>query len=179
MDEQIESADIAALKKEIAELKEKKAPANWFENVGKLLATLIAVATIIIGFVQYRTTTENEFRKTFWSKQFELYDKACTAAATIAKADDIEQVKEERKLFWQLYWGSLSMVEHKEVKIAMVNYGEQLKQCESKTTHPSTLLLLSYELARACRLSLAQTWNPADLKDIDVQEKKPASTPTN
>jgi len=66
--------------------------------------------------------------------------------------------------------GERPIVEHPNVKDAMVQYGKQLKPVEAGSAKPWSLKPLSYSLARACRKSLAETWNPADLKDL-VGEK--------
>lgn len=162
--------EIEQLKAQIQELKKRTEKQTSFENRLKLVTAMVAVITIIVGVGQYIYSTRTDFRKIFWKEQYVLYGQACSAAAKIAMAGSINEVPRAHAKFWNLYWGELSIVEHPNVKDAMVQYGEQLKLVEAGSAKPWSLKQLSYHLARACRKSLAETWNPADLKDL-VGEK--------
>jgi len=159
-------ADLERLEKEVAELKRSGRRQSALDNTVRVLAALGAVVAFGVGIYQYVATNQNEFRKAFWTEQYALYQPACDNAAAIAMAERIDEVKKERGEFWKLYWGKMSMLEHQEVKLAMINYGRQLSLVEKGTAKPASLRLLSYELARACRESLRRTWNPADLGDL-------------
>lgn len=117
--------------------------------------------------------TEQEFRKRFWEERLTLYRRASKLAATIATAGSLDMVRQERSEFWQLYWGELAIIEDKEVLSAMVAYGEELQRREgiqhdpkgpSPASNIRDLSQLSYQLARACRNSLAKTWEPVKLE---------------
>lgn len=159
--------EIEQLKSELQNLKKVSARQASLETVLKFVGSMIALATVAIGAFQYLSTRQNEFRKTFWAEQLGMYRKVCSAAAAIAIASNIDSVKTERKVFWNLYWGELSIIEHPEVKDAMAEYGTQLNLVEAYRAAPASLKLLSFDLARACRLSLAKTWNPVDIGDLD------------
>ena len=58
------------------------------------------------------------------------------------------------------------MIEDQAVFDAMVNYGEDLSNQEELGHTPSRLKRLSYFLARACRNSLKETWEPVILDNI-------------
>jgi hypothetical protein len=165
---------IDQLDAEVTALKKRQEQQTRLENQVKLLTALVAVGTFAWAILQYGCTSRNEFRKTFWEHQFTLYQQATSAAATIATARDIHQVEAERKTFWRLYYGELSIIEHPQVKDAMIAFGKQLKEVEARDGDLSSLKQLSYKLARECRLSLGKTWNPVDIGDIsedtDIQE---------
>jgi hypothetical protein len=140
-------------------------------------ATLVlAIATALIGIWQYGSTKRSEFRKRFWEEQLQIYKRTCAAAATIATAEAIAKVEQERRAFWQLYWGELSILESKAVKTAMERFGNQLLIVEAGKADPRTLEDLSYELARACRMSLKKTWEPVRVDDLPESTAQAASS---
>jgi hypothetical protein len=126
----------------------------------------VGILTAIFAIVQYGLTKRSEFRKRFWEEQLEIYKRTCIAASAIATADAAESVPEERKTFWRLYWGELSILESKRVKMAMEAFGTQLQLVETGRAGPNSLVQLSYQLARACRASLETTWAPVRIDDL-------------
>lgn len=131
---------------------------------------IVGIVTAIVAIVQYGHTKRSEFRKRFWEEQLEIYKRTCVAAAGIATASSIALVKRECEEFWRLYWGELSILESKDVKDAMVNFGNQLHLVEAEQAHPKSLEGLSYQLARACRISLERTWAPVDIDDLPLRK---------
>jgi hypothetical protein len=132
-----------------------------------MLTALGAAVAFCAGLLQYISTNNSEFRKAVWKEQYALYQEASSSAAAIAVANKLDDVQEDRAKYWKLYWGRLSILEHPEVKQAMIAYGAQLREVEAGKAPPKTLEQLSYRLARACRESLRKTWNPADLGDVN------------
>ncbi len=100
------------------------------EKILKIVAPTIAVLTLAWGVLQYRSTTNNEFRKRFWEEQFKLYQAITNEAAAIASANRPQDVEKERKRFWILYWGKVPMIEHPEVKEALEEFAKTLKKIE-------------------------------------------------
>ena len=129
----------------------------------------VTFATLVFGIYQYHSTKREEFRQAFWQKQYETYKEVTEIAAAIAIADDLDAVKEERERFWQLYWGSMAIIENRNVFDAMVEFGEDLRDQTVRGHSSSGLLQLSYNLARACRESLKSTWEPVQIDDIPAQ----------
>jgi hypothetical protein len=146
---------------------------SW--NLAPLITILVASIPVTVGLTQYYMTRQTEFRKRFWEEQIGLYRDATDAAAEIAMASDLTSAATARQKFWKLYWGKLSMIEHKEVERAMIAFGETLSACEGgKTTScfgvvegatPTQLRVRAYRLAHCARYSLAMTWNPAEIDD--------------
>ena len=81
-------------------------------------------------------------------------------------ADSLPSVSREVALFRQLYWGPLAIVEDQQVLDAMVDFADRLKDVQEGSTI-TELRPLSYFLARACRRSLRDTWEPVPLDDIE------------
>lgn len=132
----------------------------------RTITAVVAVLSVVVAIIQYGLTKRSEFRKRFWEEQLGLYRRACSAAASIASAQYIADVENERKEFWKLFWGELSILEHANVKHAMENFGTQLRQVEAGAAKPNTLEQRSYKLARACRTSLGKTWRAIKLDDL-------------
>jgi hypothetical protein len=136
------------------------------ESIVRTITAVVAVFTVVAATIQYGVTKRSEFRKRFWEEQLCIYRRVCAAAGSIATAHHIVDVENERKEFWKLYWGELSILEHANVKQAMEKFGIQLRNVEAGAATPETLELPSYNLARACRMSLGKTWHTVKLDDL-------------
>lgn len=130
------------------------------------LGVIATMVTVIIGIIQYNHSKDQEFRKAFWEKQYQLYSEVTDLAARISVADDLDNVIDERAKFWHLYYGKMSIVENKAVYDAMVAFGKRLESLEKSGETAYELRAFAYSLARACRESLKQTWEPVPLDDI-------------
>lgn len=142
------------------------------ELIKVVVPSVVALIAVLVGVLQYRASKREEFRKRFWEEQYALYSKAVNAAATIAAAHDLDSVQPAREEFWCLYWGSLSMIEDRNVEVAMVNFGKKLCEFEKRGrlldnpacgAVPTDLRVAAYDLAHSMRESLARTWQPIDL----------------
>src|SRR5262245_59960543 len=143
---------VKTLEKKVSKLEDKVESISTFERWMKIMAVVGAVIAFTFGVLQCRDTREKEFGQCFGEKQYKLYSQACRAAANIALADDLEDVKTDRQKFWSLYWGELSVLENRDVLKAMKAYGENLTLLEDEFWGPvayNDLRNLSYDLARA------------------------------
>lgn len=163
-------SELDQLRAEVAELRRGAAWPGKVESWLKVLAPLGAMIAFGVGVLQYVVNNNNEFRKAFWKEQYTLYGEVCEHAAAISVAGGIDGAGESRVRFWKLYYGRLSILEHPEVKQAMMDYGSQLRKVEKGEASTESLQPWSYRLARACRESLRKTWNPADLGDVDAKK---------
>jgi oligoendopeptidase F len=136
------------------------------KNILSWIGVLATLATIGSGIYQYSHSKDQEFRKAFWEKQYQLYSEATDIAAKISVAKDLQNVEKERAEFWYLYYGKMSIVENKAVYDAMVTYGKKLESLEEAGRTSPELKQLAYNLSRACRESLKATWEPVPLDDI-------------
>lgn len=186
---EIESLEIKNdLEKRKLELEAKglESKHKWEDRVARyipVMTALVAVAGVLIGAQQFKKqqefdrhalaaqslrdyeTRQQELKKEYWEEQIEIYKEAGNAAAAIATAKTLEEVEEERKKFWRLYWGIMSLIEHSEVEKAMKAFGDQLLVWENSKTKPASLETLSYRIAHCSRKSLQKTWSPVDIGD--------------
>ena len=96
------------------------------------ITTTIGVVTIVIGFIQFGSTSALSVRQPFVEHQTKLCLVASENAARLASTRNPEMRAKAREEFWRLYWGPLAMVEDVEttaqsrVEGAMVEFGREL-----------------------------------------------------
>lgn len=110
---------------------------------------------------------KQEYLQKFWQERLKLYEEVTLAAGQIASSRTLDDARTPIGIFWRLYWGPLSILEDRAVLSAMVTFGKKLKEAEAGEIMLMELQTKAYDLARACRKSLKNTWNPLDLDDID------------
>jgi Tfp pilus assembly protein PilE len=125
--------------------------------VAYIAQTNAAKAQADIAIIQLAAQQAHERQKPFVEAQMKFYVEATETVAQIPRARNTGAREALIKRFWQLYWGSLALVEDDEVAGAMVAYGEQLKE---NSPDPNTLEGLSLRVAHACRNSLKRLWVP-------------------
>jgi hypothetical protein len=135
------------------------------ETLIKWVSAFVAVGSLLWGVTSFLITSriqaetrQLEARKPFLERQLTLYTKATQNAAILATSSDPDANEAARQIFWELYWGELSMVENRGVESAMVAFGKCLnKGCSQPELQP-----LALNLAHACRDSLAESWGVQD-----------------
>lgn len=133
-----------------------------------LLAMLLSFIAACFAIFKYFETKKDEFKKEFWSKRYENYELVLNLASKITVSEDLNSVKEEINEYRQYYWGKLAMIEDQTVYEAMKEFDKKLKYYEGSYEKDFTSLQNKmYDLARACRLSLKNTWEPIDLDDLN------------
>ena len=139
-----------------------------------ITAALITVAgvitTVCLGLYQFTKQQESNRKQKYWDEQFTIYNEACETTAAIAVTSTLEESKTDRKKFWSLYWGKMSLIENQDVETAMYNYGVQLELCENGKAELSSLQSLSYKVAHSCRDSLKETWSPVNIGILKNRE---------
>ena len=109
----------------------------------------------------------HDYAKTYGQSRSAIYLEAVNAAALVASraASDPERAQAE-KLFWRLYWGRMILVEDQDVELKMVDFGGCLDNSDSVCRQPQKkqkrLQVFSFRLARACRVSEANTYDAND-----------------
>lgn len=143
---------------------------HFLISIGELdliIGMVIASFTAGVGIIKYHKTRKEEFEKEFWKKRYEHYERILELTSAIAVADKLSDVKQQIKEFRQYYWGKLAMIENQVVLNAMVDFGLELDRLELQTEPDlDPLKIHTYNLARACRKSLQETWEPVPLDDI-------------
>jgi hypothetical protein len=190
LDDQIKNEQLLKLKLENEALK-KSTKWKIFLQLSPFITALIAGIGFYIGIYQFteqqkeseknrimelderKQTRELEFRKRFWEEQISLYKRITTTAAKIASSTEDYSIDEkEARNFWIYYWGEASMIEDSNVYNAMLLFGENLNRyLQNRGEYKDSLSTYSYRLARACRNSLKNTWQPVKIDTL------PESTP--
>jgi hypothetical protein len=137
-----------------------------------ILLKVVALLGSALAIYGYFDKKETEFRRPFWDEQLKLYFEATDTAAKIANLPPAPAgaapAGDERDTaigrFWQLYYGSLRVVEDTTTSRAMEAFGTCLRDKCSQTT----LKDLSLDLADACKKSVGETWSQK-FKDYRAQ----------
>jgi hypothetical protein len=187
--------EIEKLKAEIENLRKSNSLGARLAQYNPVVTVLIAVVGVIFSIHQFNTqqkqnteqhlrqqeansqqmklqsdrdftAREQESKKRYWEEQNQIYKEACDAAATIAAASSLEEVKAERKKFRRLYWGIMSLVENSSVERAMVAFDRSLSEWENNHSKPWDLVNHAYTIAHCCRKSLQATWSPVEIGDL-------------
>ncbi|WP_420571175.1 hypothetical protein [Kordia sp.] len=138
-----------------------------------LIGIAISVFTAIFGIIKFVNEKEKEFKKEFWQKRYENYERVLELTSKIVVSKDISTVREEISEFRQYYWGKLAMIEDQQVCDAMINFEKELQNIEKgKSKTFKNLENMCYYLAISCRNSLNDTWKPVTLNEL---ENKPTN----
>jgi hypothetical protein len=135
----------------------------------KLTLTAIGgTLALVVGLIQYVSTSSLSVRQPFLAKQTELCLSASEHAARLATTKDREQWKKSREEFWMLYWGPLAVVEEagtqSDVAKKMQAFGDLLKEVPQNTDASQPTLPLddlrgpAIDIARACESLLTSKW---------------------
>lgn len=147
-------------------------PVANFDLWLKLVSPLLAIAAFVWGVYTYQATAmiqiakldeeskrlsetrRIEASKPFLQRQLDLFTMASKAAAIVATTKDPAEAADQRKIFEQLYWGELGMVERGGVSKAMIDYKQALDAGKTQIE----LQTLSLRLSHALRDELGTAW---------------------
>ena len=170
--------EIAKLQAEIVNLRRSSTWKGVVERNVSFFAAFISVAGLAVGLWQFnRQQVANreqakaqaakeelgrneELRKAYWQEQKTVYSQGSRYAGIIASAGSLNQVVNETREFWGLYWGTMSLLEHSEVEKAMMAFGDAVVEWQKRNQKPAGIENLSYQLAHCMKQSLAKTWRP-------------------
>lgn len=146
-------------------------PLNFDEWL-KLVGVIGALISFLWSVHQWRDKAADELRqaksendrlaksrkieatKPFLEKQLGLYTETLHAVAVLSTTTVADERAKATKLFWELYFGEMAIVENREVEAAMVGLGRALKRGASQ----ADLQDLALTLDDACRKSLDRSW---------------------
>lgn len=166
-DEQLKVEQLRKLRLEIEGLERKN---RWWIRIAEylpLITTIIAVAAFTFGIIQYRSNQEKEFKKSFLSKQLELYSEVSSSAARLAVLDDSDERNKEFIHFKELYHGNLRMVADKKVYDEVQSFLNTYMNLRTERTRQREIEDASRRLASICRESVQQTWE-VPLQSLDL-----------
>lgn len=129
---------------------------EYIHDIAVFVTALVAITTVFVGIVQFRTSSRMSAMAPFLTKRLELYEEITRCAGAICSTRDTACRSEATANFWQLYYGPMTLVEDGTVEAAMVEFGKLLKLEELNT---ELLEIAALELAVACRGSVSESWN--------------------
>src|SRR5882762_767548 len=95
---------------------------------GLILGSAWTLTQYFLHRAEERETAAIEARKPFLEKRFQVYNEIVLATATIVTNADPTEVKKAKANFWVLYSGPLTLVEDRQVKDAVVQFGECINE---------------------------------------------------
>lgn len=148
-----------------------------------VIPVCIGSITLMMSIMTYADKKSEEYRKSYWLQQYQVYEELTAAAAKIVVAVDLPSSQEARMEFWQLYWGKLPLIESEEVAVAAIEFAKHLARCE--TGEPDTSCFFLYEgglqghaptvlrrkalmISFCARESLGHTWAPVALGSTGI-----------
>lgn len=150
-------------------------PRSVLRRLGKVKqqvspTVIISVAVALIGIWQFTEQQDQKNKEQFLLKQLGISFEASDTVAKLATETDPVKWEEARLKFWRLYWGTLSIVEDRDVEAAMVRLGSQVpKEPVSQPSLPMKVLERpSLCLAHKTRNLILSSWK-VDLPPLESQ----------
>jgi hypothetical protein len=130
-------------------------------NLSVVVPWVLSLLTVAIGIWQFSEQQGQRNREPFLQKQLEMCFQASNTAARLATETDPAEWEEARQTFWRLYWGTLGIVEDRNVESAMVELGRLVpdKPVDAPTLPMESLRQPSIRLAHAARNLILNSWN--------------------
>ncbi|MGB8817120.1 MAG: hypothetical protein WCC66_04275 [Rhizobiaceae bacterium] len=137
-------------------------------NYATIVPWMLTLVSLTVSAWQYNATTRQKNLEPFLKTQLEFTLKATDSLASLAVETDPAKWEESRKTFWKLYWGSLAIVEDKEVEKAMVRAGALVPKLPvaSPVLPMTSLNTASLDLAHKARALILNSWG-AELPPLD------------
>lgn len=143
----------------------KKVDIETLIKVGGISLTLV---TLLIGIYQYKEGLDREFRKSFYSQQIEVYNELLDICSRISSYDvdsvnTVNFLQIENKLK-EIYYGRLNIYQNEIVEIKTSDFVLALERFKrdddsDEFIDNDVMRYLSFQIAQACRHSLANTFN--------------------
>lgn len=129
---------------------------DWKDSA-VVIAALLALSGSVWQFWQQQRQAN---RQPFLRKQLDLCFQATESAARLAAEVDPKEWEKARVIFWRLYWGTLCIVENRDVERAMYDLGLLIPSgpAEQLALPLSTLGKPSLRLAHAVRDLILKSW---------------------
>ncbi|HWM23759.1 MAG TPA: hypothetical protein VNP98_02970 [Chthoniobacterales bacterium] len=86
-----------------------------------------ALIGAVFALWQYNHSSRKQFEAPVWQKQVELYTSATETIARLAFTKDEREWNDARLRFWELYAGSLILVEDQKVANGMIEFSKMVR----------------------------------------------------
>ena len=124
----------------------------------KTLVLLGGVVAALWAFFTYTDTKEKEFYTFYWNKKLELFLETSEAASQMATTESMEEYRQARAKYWQLFFGQLSLVEGDPVKAAMQSFAPLIPSEDAPQLPLKELQQPAYQLTIALKKELLRSW---------------------
>jgi len=133
------------------------------ETIKVFLEIVSRVALVVAGVYaiwQYSDVKTKEYQQPLWDAQVRLYFEVSDLAARLTNDVDYANWESDRRRFFELYWGSMILVEDEAVEKEMVQFGTRLHAFDPTSADASAekdmagLREASHALSYACRDSI-------------------------
>lgn len=147
---------------------------TW-DVVLKVSGTIATAAGIVIGVWQYNSKAaeekEMEFKRTMYTKKLAAYEKVgqCVANLLLIHHDDQQYIETAdvpafdscEKVFRELYWGAMPLVQDTSVERMMIRFGDQVHWYRRGEDPYDSLVVRGVALMNTCKGSLKEHWQEA------------------
>ncbi|WP_413114089.1 hypothetical protein [Thaumasiovibrio sp. DFM-14] len=135
----------------------------------KSTSAFFAIVTLAIGVYKYFHSVECNFRSPLWERQLQLYFEISEVVSTLATSSDTEEILSAEKLFWNLYFGPLLLVEDTGVESVVVEIA-LLLEIPISDRPQEKIKSLALKLGYECRNSISVRWRTS-LPELAVKYK--------
>ena len=140
------------------------------ESFLKIITPLGAVIAFFIGIYHYRDTKEDEFKRSYWEKRYDVYEHLSQMSSHIANAGSQLELDSFKHQFHVLHSGRLILVQDLHVFNAVESFGKTLNSAVFPDSLNS-LHLKARNIGQACRASLKETWEPVPVSELKEMEE--------
>jgi len=136
---------------------------NRKDNIRLLLDIISKLAIVVVGIWgvwQYSDIKTKEYQKPLWETQIRIYIEVADLVSRLTNEITIAKWEADKIRFYELYWGSMILIEDNAVETAMVNFGnhlydfDKIKNPEQKEEVRKKLRKYAHELSYALRDSI-------------------------
>jgi hypothetical protein len=137
-------------------------------NYATFVPWMLTLVSLTVSAWQYNATASQKNLEPFLREQLKTTLLATDSLASLAVETDPVKWEESRKTFWKLYWGSLAIVEDREVEQAMVRAGRLVPKLPlaNPALPMSSLNAASLDLAHKARELILKSWD-AELPPLE------------
>jgi len=140
----------------------------------------MAGAVLGAGFAlwQYHDSSQKQFQAPLWQKQVELYTAATDTLARLAYAKDEKEWNDAQLRFWELYGGSLILVEDDEVAQGMIDFSKEVRAVGDNPVKrgedfEKDAILLSYKFRASIEKSVGSSLPALKTKKTETETNAP------
>ena len=142
------------------------------DSLLKYIPFALTIATIIIGLIQYKLTSEKEIRKEFFYKQVQSYEKImdCVSDLINYNGSDKDSIEKRFDEFRKLRYGSYLLYATDTVNFYVITFDYYYdRYINNDSVTRTNVQNIAYKLFNSCRYSLNQTLG-VELKDLSFRE---------